>query len=253
MDLKNAVAACLIALFASTLVVLIARALDLQAASRLEPQLAKIVEELQAIRKQGGIAAAPGEGSARESGDNALMVYYFHGVRCPTCRAAESNARATLEAEYAPQLKSGEVVWKVLDYMKDPTAKELAKDFSVTASTIVLVRMKDGAIDVWNRLDRLLALAQDKPALSAYLQGEMEKMLKPPEREPAPATERGAPDIPLPGAHAPPIPVPGAKEEPNPLRGQADGGAMAGADDVVEKAGDVSTVPATAREFPVPR
>ena len=60
MDLKNAVAVCLISLFSATLVVLIARALDSQAASRLEPQLAGIVRELQAIRKQGGIAASPG-------------------------------------------------------------------------------------------------------------------------------------------------------------------------------------------------
>ena len=60
MELKNAAAVCLISLFSATLVVLIARALDSQAASRLEPQLASIVEELQAIRKQGGIPTAAG-------------------------------------------------------------------------------------------------------------------------------------------------------------------------------------------------
>jgi len=43
MELKNAVTVCLISLFSATLVMLIARALDLQAANRLEPQLAKIV------------------------------------------------------------------------------------------------------------------------------------------------------------------------------------------------------------------
>ena len=46
MELKNAVAVCLISLFSATLVVLIARSLDSQAASQLEPQLASIVEEL---------------------------------------------------------------------------------------------------------------------------------------------------------------------------------------------------------------
>ena len=58
MDLKNAVAVCLISLFSATLVVLIARSLDSQAASRLEPQLARIVEELEAIRSSGGITTA---------------------------------------------------------------------------------------------------------------------------------------------------------------------------------------------------
>ena len=59
MELKNAVAVCLISLFSATLVVLIARSLDSQAASRLEPQLARIVEELEAIRSSGGIVASP--------------------------------------------------------------------------------------------------------------------------------------------------------------------------------------------------
>jgi len=57
MELKNAVAVCLISLFSATLVVLIARSFDSQAAAHLEPQLERIVAELQAIRKQGGIAA----------------------------------------------------------------------------------------------------------------------------------------------------------------------------------------------------
>ena len=74
MELKNAVAVCLISLFSATLVVLIARALDSQAASRLEPQLAKIVDELQAIRKQGGIAASPGNASNTETAADGLVV-----------------------------------------------------------------------------------------------------------------------------------------------------------------------------------
>ena len=64
MELKNAVAVCLISLFSATLVVLIARSLDSQAASRLEPQLAEIVEELRALREGGGIAAPSGEAAA---------------------------------------------------------------------------------------------------------------------------------------------------------------------------------------------
>ena len=94
MELKNAVAVCLISLFSATLVVLIARALDSQAASRLEPQLASIVEELQAIRKQGGIAASPGTAADAETAADGLVVYYFHSnTRCPTCQSIESQAK----------------------------------------------------------------------------------------------------------------------------------------------------------------
>ena len=97
MELKNAVAVCLISLFSATLVVLIARSLDSQAASRLEPQLASIVEELQALRKQGGIAASPGAAANAETAADGLVVYYFHSnTRCPTCQSIESQAKETV-------------------------------------------------------------------------------------------------------------------------------------------------------------
>ena len=68
MELKNALTVCLISLFSATLVLLIARALDLQAAARLEPQLTRIVEELEGLRQQGGIAApCPQAGRTRRS------------------------------------------------------------------------------------------------------------------------------------------------------------------------------------------
>ena len=70
-EYKNAVTVCLISLFSATLVVLIARSLDSHAASQLEPQLARIAEELQTIREQGGIAAASGEKTSAASGARA--------------------------------------------------------------------------------------------------------------------------------------------------------------------------------------
>ena len=95
MELKNALAVCLISLFASTLVVLIARTLDVQTESRLEPQLAKIVEQLEGIRQQARIVGAvpSGQPTAGQMAERSkgLMVYYFHSnTRCPTCREIEA-------------------------------------------------------------------------------------------------------------------------------------------------------------------
>ena len=124
MDLKNAVAVCLISLFSATLVVLIARALDSQAASRLEPQLASIVEELQAIRKQGGIATAPAADSKSETASNGLVVYYFHSnTRCPTCQSIEAQAKETVQTDFASQLTRGEMTWKILNYEQPAKAE----------------------------------------------------------------------------------------------------------------------------------
>ena len=208
MDLKNAVGICLISLFSATLVLLIARALDMQAASRLEPQLERIAEELQAIRKSGGITAASGGAGVGQSADDGLMVYYFHGVRCPTCRAAESQAHETVQSDFASQLESGEVIWKVLDYVKEPVAAKLAKKFDVADPAVVLARMKDGQIEDWKRLDRVLALVNDKPAFAAYIRDEIGQMLKSQDSGSTPPPNDDPPENPIRDSDLLDIPVP---------------------------------------------
>jgi hypothetical protein len=178
MELKNAVAVCLISLFSATLVVLIARSLDSQAASRLEPQLASIVEELQAIRKQGGgIAPSPTLAAKAEAVEDGLVVYYFHSnTRCPTCQAIESQSHETVQADFAEPLGRGEIVWKILNY-EQPAVSELAKKFEIQMPVVVLAKMKAGKIQDWKRLDEVWGLVGDKPAFAKYVSGEVKKML----------------------------------------------------------------------------
>ena len=217
MDLKNAVVVCLISLFSATLVLLIARALDLQAASRLEPQLARIVEELQALRKQGGMAAAPGGEVDSKPVDDGLVVYYFHSnARCTTCRAIESQSHETVESDFASQLESGEVVWKVLNY-EDPAVEELAEKFEVQIPVVVLARMKGGQIEDWKRLDKVWALVGDKPAFAEYVRDEIAQLLDTVEEPPSQAPPGETPEIPVPALGSPDIPVP-APPARNPIR-----------------------------------
>jgi hypothetical protein len=218
-ELKNAVAVCLISLFSATLVVLIARSLDSRAAARLEPQLARIADHLEAIRADGAIGASESnaETAAPETSviDDGLMVYYLHGQRCPTCRAAEENAHAALTSAHADDLAAGRIGWEVLDYLNDSRGSELGRRFGVVTATLVLARMADGEIEQWNRLDRTLALADDRAGMARYLQTEIDTMLAdddpaadaPNPAEPDPveddastpdATKAGPPAIPLP-------------------------------------------------------
>jgi len=214
MELKNAVAVCLISLFSATLVVLIARSLDSQAASRLEPQLTSIVEELRALRGQGGIAAAPGTPTKAETVGDGLVVYYFHSnTRCPTCRSIEAQAQETVKTHFASQLSNGEVIWKIVNY-EQPAAKPLAEKFQLQMPVVVLARMKDGKIEDWKRLDEVWAFVGDKPAFTKYVRGEIERMLAP-EKQPIPATvQTPGPTIPTPSAdvvpsqESPAIPIP---------------------------------------------
>ena len=207
MELKNAVAVCLISLFSATLVVLIARSLDLQVASRLEPQLAQIAEDLQAIRKGGGIASMSGSATEGEAVDDGLMVYYFHGnMRCPTCRSIESQSHETVQSDFVSELESGEVVWKTLNYEK-PAGEELRKKFEIVQPVVVVARMKGGQIDDWKRLDRVWAMVGDKLAFREYVRGEIAGMLGTGQQS---TTSPGweVPAIPLPSIEPNDIPIP---------------------------------------------
>jgi hypothetical protein len=200
MELKNAAAVCLISLFSATLVVLIARSLDSQAAARLEPQLTAIAEELKALRSQGGIAAAPGTSPKAETVSDGLVVYYFHSnIRCPTCRSIEAQAQETVQTHFASQLDNGEVVWKIVNY-EQASAKPLAEKFQLQMPVVVLARMKDGKVEDWKRLDEVWALVGDKPAFAKYVKGEIEGMLSPDKKPEAATTQTSKPMMPIPNA-----------------------------------------------------
>jgi hypothetical protein len=203
MELKNAVAVCLISLFSATLVVLIARSLDSQAAARLEPQLASIVEELQAIRKQGGIAASPGPVPHTDTAADGLVVYYFHSnTRCPTCQSIESQAKDTVQTDFASQLTSGAMTWKILNY-EQPANAQLTKKFEIQMPVVVLAKMKAGQVEDWKRLDEVWALVGDKPAFAKYVREQITRMLGP-DKGPTPSESKpGGPGIPVPSNDPP--------------------------------------------------
>ncbi len=197
MELKNALTVCLISLFSATLVLLVARALDVQAAARLEPQLTRIVEELEGLRKQGGIAttatATPASRSDAPLSDG-LVVYYLHSkTRCPTCRDIESQAHDVVQSDFAAELKSGAVTWKVLNY-EERSVADLAQKFQIQMPVVVLAQMKGGEIAQWKRLDRVWALVGDKPGYASYVRDEIRQMIRAAKPQPTLASPDDKPE-----------------------------------------------------------
>lgn len=206
MELKNALTVCLISMFSATLVLLIARALDLQAASRLEPQLARIGDELEAIRKQGGIATTPTADQADDALSNGLVVYYFHSnVRCVTCRAIESQSHDAVQTSFATELADGQMVWKTLNY-EEADGMDLGRQFEVQVPVVVLAQMKDGQLNDWKRLDRVWALVSDKEGFTDYVETEINKMLTVAAAEPELVDGTG--EVPVPDDDATDLPIP---------------------------------------------
>jgi hypothetical protein len=218
MEFKKAVTICLLSFFSATLVLLIARTLDLQTAARLEPQLAQIVEELRSLRVQGGLA--PAAGAAREAAGQELVVYYFHSnTRCPTCRSIESQALEAVQSGFAAEVADGRLAWKTLNY-EEFSGRELAREFDVQMPVVVLARFEGGRVAAWRRLDQVWALVGKKPAFLQFVQDEIQQMLDtspaataaaataPPDASPDPGSDaRDSP--PTAADDASGIPVPG--------------------------------------------
>jgi len=206
MELKNAVAVCLISMFSATRVLLIARSLDNQAAARLEPQLASIAEELQAIRTQGGISTAAGSATAGNAVDDGLIVYYFHGnIRCPTCEAIEYQTHDVVENDFAEQFDNGDIVWKVLNY-EEPASADLSSEFGIHMANVVLAKMEGGQRKTWKRLDQVWALVGDKPAFAEFIKSEINPLLAA-SSQPLDSAEESEPlSIPTPDLPPPPLP-----------------------------------------------
>ncbi len=80
---------------------------------------------------------------------------------------------------------------------------------------VVLVKMKDGQIEDWKRLDRVWALVSDKSGFTEYIRDEITQILDTADEQPDLAPPGDASDIPLPDAMLPddtppplPLPVP---------------------------------------------
>jgi hypothetical protein len=203
MELKNALTVCLISFFSATLVLLIARALDLQAASKLEPKLDEIAKELRTIREGGGMAVG-GTGSPAAAKDG-LAVYYAHGnTRCPTCRTIESHSHEAVTSGFAEELRSGKVKWEIVNY-ETSGGKRFITDYEVQMPVVVLVEMKDGNPGKWKRLDEVWGLVGDKDGFIEYVQKEIRAMLGTEAAEPKVAETLSQPSWDSPVMIVPPV------------------------------------------------
>ena len=177
MDLQKSVSVCLLTFFFATMVVLIARSLDNQAASRLEPQLTRIADQLEALNAAGGfptISTAAAKSS--EKSDRVVVNYFYSNTRCTTCRAIESQTSEVVQSQYAAQLQDGTIAWKTLNYEDDNHSGSMEK-YEIVMPVVVLIRFEDDEMADWKRLDQVWGIVNDKPAFARFIKDEIDAML----------------------------------------------------------------------------
>lgn len=95
----------------------------------------------------------------------AWTAYYFHAPhRCPTCRNIEQYSREALAAE----IDRGEIEWRVADYTA-PENRELALQFGVMTSTVVLVHRQDQEVVRWENLEEVWLHTGKRPQFLQFV------------------------------------------------------------------------------------
>lgn len=177
MNLQNTLSVCLLSFFCATMVVLISRAFDAQTAQRLEPQLARIADQLESLNASGAFRRTSDiSAESSQKPDRLVVNYFYSNTRCPTCRAIESQTYEVVQTRFASLLQDGTVGWKTVNY-EDLQNTALTKKFEIVMPVVVLTRFDGGEMVQWKRLDEVWAIVNDKSAFGDFIQQQISTML----------------------------------------------------------------------------
>lgn len=108
-----------------------------------------------------------------------VEVLYFHGKqRCPTCIAIENNTKTAIEENFAEEMKSGNVEFKIIDISKTEN-ENIAEKYEVTWSSLFVVKYKAGKETSENMTEFAFGNARKSPdAFKAEIVKTVNDMLK---------------------------------------------------------------------------
>lgn len=116
-----------------------------------------------------GLSACGGNNTKTQSNNDTennrdrVEVLYFHGKqRCATCVAIEQNSRATVEEQFADELKSGTLVFRIID-LSTPEGEALGEKYEVTWSSLLLITWREGKETAENLTEYAFANARTAP------------------------------------------------------------------------------------------
>jgi len=96
-----------------------------------------------------------------------VNVYYMHATfRCVTCNTIEKLTKQLLDSKYKKQMQDGSVMFSEVNFQKN---EQLAKQFDVLSSCVVVAKTKNGKITSFERLDKVWELVGNPDEFNAYL------------------------------------------------------------------------------------
>lgn len=122
------------------------------------------------------VAEATVEGGAGFS--DGVVASYFHAKqRCYTCKTLERYAKEALQANFADEIASNQLVFKSVD-VTEPANQHYIQDYQLSAQSVVLEKIKDGEVVESKKLDKIWELVHDEVAYKAYIKDSTAEFLK---------------------------------------------------------------------------
>jgi thioredoxin 1 len=122
-------------------------------------------------------AAGARAGADAHQGAEKVIAYYFHWtVRCQTCLEIEKYSRNVMIETFGDQLEADRLEWRAHN-MEQPDYEHFQTDFELSTSSLVLVRLADGAIAEWKVLGDVWKLVEIPEDLQDYVEAETRAFL----------------------------------------------------------------------------
>jgi len=112
------------------------------------------------------------------SKERQVMVYYFHRTaRCKTCLKIEELSKNGVEANFASELKDGDLVFKSVNVEADGN-EHFVEDYELVSQALVLVDYRDGVQQKWKSLERTWELVHTEDEFDGYVRDEVRTFLE---------------------------------------------------------------------------
>ena len=101
-----------------------------------------------------------------------VIVYYFHGnYRCYSCTTIERYTRESIEANFAKEIKSGQIEFRSID-VELPANRHYMQDYKLYTKSVIVSDMVQGKEQRWKNLQKVWELLRNETKFKDYVKSE---------------------------------------------------------------------------------
>jgi hypothetical protein len=140
----------------------------------------KILTAQPQVKNSPNTSAAPPATAVKTKPPTArkVMAYYFHtNYRCWTCRTIEALTQESIQKNFAQELKSGRLEWRVIN-IDEPANRHFAQDYKLYTKSVIIADLQNGKQVRWKNLEKVWEYVHDPNAFANYIRDEISAYLR---------------------------------------------------------------------------